>query len=437
MRGPAYIVALMLAADAFSETLPEEPRYVNSRAIVLSFGVANSAEIGQVHVWFSKNDSETWNAATVTPVAAHALRFDAEQDGKYCFYIVLENQSGRSADPPVAGSPPHVAVVVDTTPPTLQIHRARESTSPTGEPRIRLNISLVDENLGEAAARLFYRAGDGDAWHDGGPVTSAGGILNWQPPPDVGPECDLRLVVTDRAGNQASDEINRVSVIGESPDRPPVASPSGPRLSEGSRSDAVEQVHVPPVQSTTVDPVPSVTLDERPSVHAASQPAPEVDERAQRLREQAARYLAEGRLSLAGARLHDALQFAPGNADLHADLGEVLVRTRQYDEAARRFHSALDACPDHTKAIEGLALVAISQNRYPEARSYLQQLLRLSPESGAHWLHYGDIEHRLGNITEARAAWQKLLESEAADSGLREQAEKRLRAFGPKRSDAD
>jgi cytochrome c-type biogenesis protein CcmH/NrfG len=437
MRRLAHILALVLVADAFPEALPEQPHYLNSRAIILSFESASSAEIDRVDLWCSNDGGTTWNAPTVASTAPNAVRFDAPQDGTYGFYVALENKGGRSAEAPSPGCAPHVVVVVDTAPPTLQIHRARECTSPAGDTQIRLNVSLVDENLGEAGARLFYRAGAGTAWQDGGPVIFADGIINWQPPPEISPPCDLRLIVTDLAGNRASDEITGVTLASPSLGRSPPEAGMDLAASDESRSALVEQVRASSVQPVTVDAVPVVTLGEQPKVGPTSQPAPEAEMRAQQLREQAARYLAEGRLPLASARFSEALKLAPDDPDLQVGLGSVFLRTRQYDEAARRFRGALDACPDHLKAIEGLALVAISQNRYPQARSYLRQLLELSPESGEHWLHYGDIEYRLGNVAEARAAWEKLLDFEPADDVLREKAQRRLTAFAQTRVDAE
>ena len=87
--------------------------------------------------------------------------------------------------------------------------------------------------------------------------------------------------------------------------------------------------------------------------------------------------------------------------------------------------------------IDGLALVEATQRRYPEARSHLLHLLRLSPQSGKHWLHYGDAEHLLGNATAATAAWEKVLNLEPADEHIREKAQKRLKLFAQQRPDSE
>ncbi|MFQ5805088.1 MAG: tetratricopeptide repeat protein [Phycisphaerae bacterium] len=429
-----HILLLVSAASVSSEAFPDNPQYINSRAVILSYHSANAAEIDRAHVWVSPDDGVTWNETTVASAGQNAVRFDVRQDGKYCFYIVLENAGGRSGDPPGSGTKPHVKVIVDTAPPTMQIHKARLVTSTHNKPHVRLNVSLVEENLGEAGVHVFYRAKSG--WQDGGPVSFSDGLINWRPPADISSRTDLRLVATDLAGNVVSDEIRGVSITAPGRTAEPVPPRADLTPAQAAPTEALEEVAVPPVPPVTVPPVPTVTLDEAAELAPATQPTPEAEQRAQILREQATRYLAQGRLSLAGARLQDALELAPDDADLQVDLGSVLYRARQYDEARRRFRAALDASPEHLGAIEGLALVAATQNRYPQARSHLQHLLRLGPESGKHWLHYGDIEHILGNAAAARAAWERALELERVDKTLREKVQKRLKLFSPKRTDA-
>jgi len=374
---------------------------------------------------------------TVVAAGPNAVCFDAQRDGKYGFYIVLENKGGSAPAPPSTRTKPHVAVIVDTAPPTMQIHRARPFISPGGQTQVRLNVSLIEENLGEGGTRVFYRAGADTGWQDGGPVVFADGIINWTPPPDIAPKCDLRLVATDLAGNQAHDEIRDVPMTSPPADPPTTTTRTAPAPAATAWPDRLEDPTIPPVEPGTVEPIPLVTLDEQPEPAPTTRPSPDADQRSQLLREQAARYLAQGRLALAGARLQDALELAPTDPDLLVHLGGVLYRTRQYDEATRRFRSALEAAPDHPGAIEGLALVAATQNRYPQARAHLKHLLRLSPQCARHWVHYGDIEHMLGNTKEACAAWEKALEVEPTDETIREKAEKRLRLFRQTPTDAE
>lgn len=425
------VLALVFVGNGVPGAIPASPRYVESRQLIVSYEPASSAEVRQAHLWVSTDGSETWKKASAAQAEQHTLRFEADCDGKYCFYLVLENDVGQSADPPTPDAEPHITVIVDTAPPTLQIREARQITLPDGSQGIRLHGSLIDENLGRSATRLFYRA-KAAGWQDGGTVVFADGSADWCPPGGIGPRVDLRIVATDRAGNRAIDEIRNVPVEPSTPVGPP--DETGPRMGtdETRGPIAPDNAALPPVEPPSVAPVLPVTATEMSQPPPATQRSPRVEQQLKRLRELANRYLAEGRLSLASARLRDARELAPDNPGLLVDLGSVLFRARRYDEADHLFQDALADAPEHLGAIEGLALVAATQKRYPQARAYLERLLRISPESTRHWLRYGDIQHLLGNSPEAYAAWENVLKLEATDQSVRRMAERRLELFRPK-----
>jgi tetratricopeptide (TPR) repeat protein len=217
-------------------------------------------------------------------------------------------------------------------------------------------------------------------------------------PPTDESTLDLRLVAVDLAGNVASVEL------------PGVKLPRAPQ-------DAA------PVPLAT-QPAPL-----QPSAPAAQPSAPIPDE-AQRLRRMAGEFLAQGRFPLAVARLEDALVLAPTDPDLLTELGTALYRAGRYDDANRRFQAALANAPQHPAALDGLALVAVTQRQYSQAREYLEQLQRLRPNSGLLWLRSGDVEHRLGNTARALAAWRKALNAEDGDPDAQASARRRLEYFG-------
>jgi tetratricopeptide (TPR) repeat protein len=421
------ILPFLLTASAFAEALPGPHSWLSVRQMTLTFQAGSATQIDRVKVWTS-NDGKTWTEAHVTKVTRNSVRYDAPKDGNYRFYVILENKAGRSADPPSGASNPHLIVTVDTAPPTVQIHSAQETVSPHGERLLHLNASVLEENLDEAGCRIFHRANAHAGWQDGGPVAFADGLITWQLPPDIGLDFDLRLVVTDLAGNRAFDEIRDVSIAPFPTDPRPTPLHPAPTVAVAGQLDVLPEVVVPSVPPVTLAPVLQCTLADEP-LPAATAASSQAETQSQHLREQAARYLAQGRPSLASARFQDALELAPDDPDLQVDLASLLYRTRQYDQAQQRFQLALDSSPEHLGAIEGLALVAVTQNRYPQARSYLEQLLQICPESGIHWLRYGDIEHKLGNAAQAHAAWEKALKLEPADETVREMAQKRLRLF--------
>lgn len=406
------------------------PQQMASHDIVIEFEAVNGVPISDVELWVSRDSGRDWQKAVAERTGDTAVRYFAPENGRYDFYLVLRNDAGASAEPPAPGSTPVASIVVDTVPPLLQLHEARIEPVAAGSPTIIFDVSLVEENLSDTGVRVFYRT-EGGPWTDGGPVVRCEKTLTWQAPDDLGSPADFRVVATDLAGNSAASELPDVAVpLAEAsalPDPMAAETPTAPDTPDVAVS--VEPVTIAPVEPPVVEHAAAAG---EAATATPSRPTPVTD--LDRLHTLANQFMREGRHDLAAARLEDALRVAPGDADTLVDLGSAMYRLQRYDEARGRFDEALQAAPDHSGALEGLALVAATQRRYPDAREHLQHLLKLRPDSGANWLRYGDIEHRLGNAPQAFEAWERVLKLSEADEAVREKARRRLAYFRAGRS---
>jgi tetratricopeptide (TPR) repeat protein len=401
-----------------SDSDPLTPQYVSSRELVLSFTASADPPPVRTELWVSRDEGRAWTVVDHEAAGAGALHVRVPEDGRYAFYLVVESAAGRSGPPPTAGSRPHALVVVDTAAPVLQLHAARPESAEGGKRRLRFELSLVEEHLNEAAVRLFYRISGSDAWRDGGVLNVRPGQGAWTVPGGVGPSIDVCVTATDRAGNRALDELHGIVLL---PSVPPAT---------GSATIARP---VEPSAEREAQPasLPAGAPDFQPTAPTA--PDAGSVSRARRLRLLAQEYAAQGRLALAAARLQDALESLPDDPDLLAELGGVLYRAQRYDDATKRYEALLRRHPDHVGAIEGLALVAVTQRRYAEARGHLERLLTLAPETATHWLRYGDVQYQLGERDEAVRAWKRVLEIDGADRPLRQRAALRVERLAPER----
>jgi Flp pilus assembly protein TadD len=427
MRHWRGIFVFLTAAGGLAQAAPPEPILVNSRAVVLSFSVGGAGGIDDAQVWVRADRSVAWTEVESVRVGTSAVRFKTTHDGRYECYLSLRNSAGRSAPPPCEESEPHAIIVVDTAPPTLQIHRTYAIASDNLAPLLRLDVTLSEENLGAGGLRLFFRNTSGDEWRDGGVVTCGGGMIEWSPPRDVAEVIDVRLVATDLAGNRSMEEAQGVRTRSRA-ENPENHASTQPSIDVSAQIAAGMVPTSQPEDWMESGPPPAKieTSDESSAATRPSEPA-KVDPRAAALRRQAARFLAEGRLELAGARLRDALELAPNDPDINSELGTVLFRTGRNAESVSRFQLALKIDPNHEAALEGLALTEFTQRRYSDARDQLRRLLQLRPENGEYWLRYGDVEHLLGNRRQATAAWEKAMALNTAGEDLRNRALKRVR----------
>ncbi|MBW7905134.1 MAG: tetratricopeptide repeat protein [Phycisphaerae bacterium] len=412
---PALATGATAAALAGVEPAAE-CQYVASRQVALSVDVGAGESVSASTVWASTDACRTWRPLPATAIGPSALRVCVDGDGRYDFYIVVENDAGASGPPPTRGTTPHVSVVVDTVPPTLQARAGACRRGPDGERIVALDCTLIEENLRDPHVRLFCRGESEGLWRDAGSLFVREGRVHWIVPTEFNGRVALRLVATDRAGNRAVDELTiDLSLPLDPPE--PASSPAGaaPSVSAvGAPSASLAAAR----EFTAVAPSPA---DEHPSPRAARE--------AQALLGKALEFERRGEPELAAARLREAVALWPGSSDLLASLGGVQLRARRLDQASHAFQRALQLDPKHRAALEGAALVGVAQNRYPEARDHLRKLLELEPRAGRFWLHYGDVEHRLGQRRSALDAWRRVLSLESDESDLRSRALRRLSLF--------
>ncbi len=453
-----------------AEPAQPELRYIASRAVVLAYAVDEAVPVDAVELWFRRTPDQPWAPVEFEAMRPGCLTYNAPDDGPYDFYLILRNAGGASAPPPTATAAPHARIMVDTVPPVVQIHRAQVRSLAAMDRRLSVELTASDEHLGPAGVRLFYRPAETESapsrspdsaqtdlergndlepfsrpedvapWRDGGAVEVRDRGFKWPLPDDLPDRLDLRIVVADLAGNQAADERHAVPTVLVSPNGEPPAESAG--VAEVAPAEDGVMAHVERVEVPMVTPVAAPGDASAEAAHAAAEvdgraappdpadaDAKAASQEARRMAEIAARHLRAREYDLAAARFRDGLKLVPNDPDLLTGLGGVLYRMEQFEDAAAQFGSALLAEPEHVGALEGYALVEATQRRYPEARKRLGQLLRLQPRSARHWLHLGDIEHKLGNTREALDAWQKAVDLESAPPEIVEQGRKRLRYF--------
>lgn len=394
--GPVTLAAACaLVAAAQISTLPPA-RFVSDNDLLLTYATRGSAAVERLSVYVSSDGGRTWVPIAHAPAGPGTASVHVEHDGRYDFFMVLENAAGRSSPPPQTGSAPHASIYVDTTAPTLQLHDAQIQRDASGGLVARVELTLIEENLAEGGLRLFYRIKNAPQWVDVGARQTPGRVFERPLPADLHGAVDLRVVATDMAGNRTFDDRLGVTV-------PPLAAEKPAPASQPTSQPVATS---PPTSQTATPPLPT------PKVIA--------------LRRMAREYMRRGEYSLAVARLSEALELSPDDPGLLVELGQAIYGTRDLAAAAGRYQQALTLAPDDTGALEGLALVEARQRHYPAARGYLEHLLRLQPQSGRMWLNYGDVLHRLGEGSAAVEAWSRVLETKA-DAQVREMARQRLR----------
>ncbi len=146
------------------------------------------------------------------------------------------------------------------------------------------------------------------------------------------------------------------------------------------------------------------------------------------LRLRAEIYVRLKRLDEANQALEKAAALAPQDADLHAQLGRLLLEKRAFAAAERELQQALRLQPNLADAVRDLGAVYYLSENYPAALQALDRLAQLETPTTGSWFIRATCYDKLGTKAEAIAAYEKFLALDAGrDDKQSFQARQRIR----------
>ena len=129
---------------------------------------------------------------------------------------------------------------------------------------------------------------------------------------------------------------------------------------------------------------------------------------------------AVGDLEEATTQYRRVVQLEP-DAQAHCNLGAVLYRRGQFDEALKEFEKSLAQEPGYVDAHIGAGTALAATGRLPEARRHLGEAIRLKPDSAVAHAALGYVLAGEGQRAEAVSHFREALKSQPNYPGVREQ----------------
>jgi len=117
-----------------------------------------------------------------------------------------------------------------------------------------------------------------------------------------------------------------------------------------------------------------------------------------------------GRLADAESCCRAALARFPGDVNMQALLGAVLVKLERNAEAEATLRAVIAAAPSFAKPAEDLGYLLLQAGRPADALPFLEQATRLDPTLERAWFDLGKALARLGRGKDADAAFEKSFE---------------------------
>jgi hypothetical protein len=187
-------------AHAQGQPLPEKHYKQQAQfKLPIHMGDVGQQTIREVQLYV-KHDGDPWVCVDkVAPTQKHFL-FRAPQDGEYSFNIVTIDQTGKATPADVTRETPALIVVVDSTPPQLEM-----SAMPTSTGTCVIRCEAKDPNLAPGTLKVECQCADG-AWMPLQGVTGAADLFAL--PTEKALTGLVRASVADLARNVATKEMN-------------------------------------------------------------------------------------------------------------------------------------------------------------------------------------------------------------------------------------
>lgn len=191
MGGTLLAVSLGTAAAA------DGPLMTNARQFRIPFELDNApgrSPRGFAVLFGSPDGGNTWKQLQSVAAEQQYFEFTAPADGTYAFAVRMMDGQGvlQSA---IAGSRPELEVVVDSTPPEIELRLIE--TSPG---QVTVSWIVADPAIDLQTLNLEYREGQDGRWKTVSVTPAASGQAALQATP--GTVVSARAAVSDQAGNQ-------------------------------------------------------------------------------------------------------------------------------------------------------------------------------------------------------------------------------------------
>ncbi|MFQ5414727.1 MAG: tetratricopeptide repeat protein [Phycisphaerae bacterium] len=387
---PCLAATATLAVAAIAQA--GDAARVQSRVFEIEYDVNQQAmPLDAVQLWYTLDRAKTWHQYGYDEDRRSPMTFNAAQEGLYGFFFIVTNATGPSSAPPTSATRAHQWAFVDFTPPVVQAHRLRLTTT-SGNPVMQIRWTAIDTHLPARPVRLAYATPPDTTWRpiEDDPLANTG-RFDWRVPTSVTGQVVVRVTVEDRGGHRVSAETPPVDVPAPLHDAPAVLD---------TRSTPTT-----PYQRSAARDTPPAAQNRRSPDHYARL----ATTRGQDARAQAARLLAEGladrdagRYRQGIGRLRDAIRLDPALTQALVEMGHMLYAIDDLEPAMAAFELALRQEPSLASALRGAAMIDRRRHNYPSAVNRLRTILRYSPRDAEAWLSLGDMAIFQGDDVLAR-----------------------------------
>ena len=189
-------------------------RMVNTRRFQLGYKVddVGPSGVGGVDLFITQDHGRKWwkygeDADRVSP-----FEVEVPQDGEFGFAVRVRSGAGLSTDPPTPGEAPPILVLVDLTPPTLELLPIQQGQGATAN-QVAIRWRMTDAHPAEKAISLSYAATPKGPWEAISGWSPDTGAFTWTVGPGAPTQFYVRVSGRDAAGNISNAETPQAVVV--------------------------------------------------------------------------------------------------------------------------------------------------------------------------------------------------------------------------------
>jgi hypothetical protein len=189
-------------------------RVVGSRKFQIGYKLQDVGPSGVagVELYITQDNGATWYRYGSDDDNQSPIHVEVPRAGTYGFALGVRSGAGLASDPPQNGDAPAIVVVVDQTPPQLELLPFEFGRGKNNN-KLLISWKCTDDNLDDRPVSLFYSTTGEAPWLAiAQPVENSGSYL-WTVDPSAMPRFYLRIEARDAAGNTQTIESQQPVVI--------------------------------------------------------------------------------------------------------------------------------------------------------------------------------------------------------------------------------
>jgi len=202
------------AATPATQAPTGRQRIVNTKKFQIGYQVddVGPSGLGGVEMFITQDAGRKWWKYGDDPDQQSPFDVEVPEDGIYGFAIRARSGVGLSDEAPTGGETPAIVVIVDHTPPTLELMPVRQGTGPQAN-QLQLRWKIGEAHPSDKPVALYYAGNPNGPWETISTWRADTGEFVWMVPAGVPSQVYFRIIARDAAGNATQQQTDRPVIV--------------------------------------------------------------------------------------------------------------------------------------------------------------------------------------------------------------------------------